>query len=328
MSKTDVKSPSFELSHPIYLDAPMLVSFLAALDDGVSFTSEISEKQGQSNKSGGEASGSVKIPSLASLMGLNLSVSGKYSRDLASDQNTESKFIRQHTSASLFNRLRSRLHEDGLVDVLDETSSADRIKPGSIIEIPGRFDIDPMRTIVEYFKSLWPYIEGASSKNVITHVKRSQKRTMSPENLAELEAQELAQKTAEEEAGTQRETRRIVELVEKDMAGSPLVDLVLRQKKLSALVTANREFFGTDVAASLLGGQFSLLGKVTAVEAREDQKTPVVRRGAIGSIVGSFVVPMLDELRNTWSTSGIEIDIPDAYISGPFIQVIPLAIFV
>jgi hypothetical protein len=47
---------SAELMHPIYLDTPMLISFLATIDDGVYFTSEVAEKVADTRKSGGEGS--------------------------------------------------------------------------------------------------------------------------------------------------------------------------------------------------------------------------------------------------------------------------------
>jgi hypothetical protein len=54
------------LVYPVYLDTPMLVSFLATLDDGISFSSEVAETYTNATKSSGEASGGIKLPTLTS----------------------------------------------------------------------------------------------------------------------------------------------------------------------------------------------------------------------------------------------------------------------
>jgi hypothetical protein len=315
----------FELAHPIYLDTPMLVSFLAALDDGVSYTSEVAERQAEGRKSGGEGSANVKLPSLASLLGLSLSASGKYARDKTSDQSTESKFVREHTSASLFNRLRSRLHSDGLVVTVNDGSSLASMKAGSLIETAGRFSPDPMRTIVDFTKNIWPYIEGNRQNSAARSRNRSQRRNLPPH---EREVIAAAERTAAEEEEAQAQTMRMVQIVENELGASPVVDLVLHQKSFSGIVTANREYFGSEVAASLVGGQFSLIGKVTAVDSSEDARTPIIRRGALGTVLSTAVVPLLQSMRDAWAEGGADVEIPDAYINGPYIQVIPLAIFV
>lgn len=94
--------PKVELVHPLYLDVPMLISFLATLEGGVSYSSEVAESAQRSATSGAEVGGEAKLPSLTSLLGLNLSVSGRFKRDTNQAQSVENRFVRQHTVASLF----------------------------------------------------------------------------------------------------------------------------------------------------------------------------------------------------------------------------------
>src|SRR5689334_9749319 len=91
------------LAHPVYLDVPMMVSFLATLDDGVTYTSEVAEKLTSSKQGEGEGAVKIGIPSLAQWLGLNLGADGKYRKRSASDETVESRLVREHTSASLFN---------------------------------------------------------------------------------------------------------------------------------------------------------------------------------------------------------------------------------
>src|SRR6266540_3157336 len=53
-----------DLVHPVYLDVPMLVSFLAALEGGISFENEVTEQLLAGRESGGEASGKMGLPSI------------------------------------------------------------------------------------------------------------------------------------------------------------------------------------------------------------------------------------------------------------------------
>lgn len=329
-SANKLGGPLFELAHPIYLDTPMLVSFLAALEDGVAFTSEVAEKQAQTKKSGGEGSVGVKLPSLASLLGLSLAANGKYSRDSGSDQSTESKFVREHTSASLFNRLRSRLHADGLVKKIGEDDPVDALGSGDIVELSGQFEVTPMRILVDFLKSVYPFAAEESAKVIAatSEVKRNQRRNMTPEQLAELEVREAAQQALLEQAKENEATMRMVKIIESDLDSSPVVDLIFRQSRVAGLATASREYFSSEVAAALVGGRFTMLGKVTAVDLRDDAKTSVVRRGGLGPFAKSLVVPLVDQMRENWEATGIEIELPNVHIDGNFIQVIPLAIFV
>ncbi|WP_370968668.1 hypothetical protein [Amycolatopsis sp. cg9] len=325
------RSTPFELAHPVYLDTPMLVSFLAALEDGVSYHSEIAEKQAQSKKSTGEASGAVKLPSLASLLGLNLSVNGKYSRESGGDQSTESKFIREHTSASLFNRLRSRLHADGLVREIPEGGSIVDVVSGDIVEVAGQFEATPLRLLIDFMKNVYPFAEEDAKKALaaLPEVKRNQRRSGSQQGRAdELHQVDAAREEILKRIEEQEGIMRTIEILERDLLSSPMVDLIFRQSGFSGLVTANREYFTSEVAAALVGGRFSMIGKVTAVDVRENASNSVVRRGGMGAFANSIVVPMLKQMREDMPIHGVEIELPEAHIGGHYIQVIPLAIFV
>ena len=50
MSPDREPAAGIDLVHPLYLDVPMMVSFLATLQDGVAFTSDVAESASQSTK--------------------------------------------------------------------------------------------------------------------------------------------------------------------------------------------------------------------------------------------------------------------------------------
>jgi hypothetical protein len=106
------------LAHPVYLDVPMMVSFLATLDDGVAYTSEVAERLASTKEGEGEGTAKAGIPSLAQWLGLSLSAEGRYRRRSLNDESVEARLVREHTSASLFNILRQRLEAVGGIKVL------------------------------------------------------------------------------------------------------------------------------------------------------------------------------------------------------------------
>src|SRR4051794_1998544 len=53
------------LVHPVYLDVSMMVSFLAALRDGVEFENTVTRRDLRSAAKDREASGKVRLPPLA-----------------------------------------------------------------------------------------------------------------------------------------------------------------------------------------------------------------------------------------------------------------------
>jgi len=304
----------------------MLISFLATLDDGVYFSSEVARKQIEARKSSAQADGSAKLPSLASLLGLDLSASGKYARDKSTDDSTESKFVKQHTSASLFNRLRSRLLQDNLISQIRSGEELSDVSTGAVVEISGQLNEVPLKRIVDLFSDMWTFIEQQAP--VGPELTRRQRDALSQEQRQELEIAELARQAAAAQLEQNRGIKQMVDLVGTDLAKSPVVDLILKGNGLSALVTASRESLSDDVTASLLGGTFTILGKVTAVRPASDAETIVVRRGAMGAVAEASILPMLEQMNENGAESGLNLDLPDGKISGPYLQVIPLAIFV
>ena len=85
---------SQDIVHPVYLDASMMVDFLAGFDDGISFSSDVARRIDTGRKRASELGGSAGI---ADLMGMNLSGTGKLARESTHAESTESKFVRQHT---------------------------------------------------------------------------------------------------------------------------------------------------------------------------------------------------------------------------------------
>lgn len=156
MSSGAGTSEAKRLLYPTYLDVPMLIDFVASLDDGVSFSSEVAEKIDRGRKGAGEANGSAGLPSIASLLGLNLSASGKLSRERTEQETAESKFVRQHTAASLFNRFHSALSLDaGLVEISTAPELAS-VSAGDLASCKGVVLRNPLEALLGLYRDIRP----------------------------------------------------------------------------------------------------------------------------------------------------------------------------
>ena len=299
-SKSAGASPA-ELVHPVYLDAPMLVDFLATLDQGVSFSSEIAQKQEQGNRRGSEGSGSFGIPALAGLLGLNLSASGKLSREKNRQESSESRFVRQHTSASLFNKLRASMREKDLIKRIDDPADLANVTPGDIVELGGVVVGNPLAALLDFINSIRPFVDPAMFE-----------QSANAENA---------------DGDYSLSLGRMFELIEMDMKRSAVVDLLLKGR-ISTIVTADSENFTSGVGERLLMGTFKLVGKVASVELRPDTVIPIVRRGAMGILAQRVLEDMFSNFVENLRENGVNFAIPEVVVKGPSLQVLPLAIFV
>jgi hypothetical protein len=308
----------------------MLVSFLATLEGGVSFSSEVAETAAHTRRTETEGSANAAVPGLTSLLGLTLGMNGKLKRDSEQVDTVETKLVRQHTAASLFNSLRHRLYRDSSVTRVHTARDLSRAVSGSIVEMAGRIDESPLRRLVDLMNNFYPFMEehAQAALRKIPTVKRNQRSGLSPEQRAMLELAESAAEQAKDQLEESKQLMRIVELIDQDMKGSPLSDLVVQGDGVAGFVSVHQDYLSDDMSAGLLGGTFKVLGKVTGVDSAADAHAPVVRRGAMGAVSESVIEPMLENMRNSAGASGLRIDLPEGQLRGPYLQMIPLAIFV
>ena len=97
-----------QLAYPIYLDIPMMISFLAALEGGVSKQADI--RQGRTVVTTRDQAAGGRV-SLFDVPGLKIDLSGRMGSSSQAQDTDEMRIVREHTAASLFNLLRLALHE-------------------------------------------------------------------------------------------------------------------------------------------------------------------------------------------------------------------------
>lgn len=303
---------SQDVVHPVYLDASMMIDFLAGFDDGVSFSSDVARRIDTGRKRASELGGSAGI---ADLMGMNLAGNGRLSRESTHAESTESKFVRQHTLASLFNRLRQILDEKGRITRLEKGELTSLVRPGALVEVEGTIDRNPLDALSQLYDDFRPY--------AVTQQRQESRRGMNEETFEDVE--EFEDAVREDAERKYRDMDEMFGVVKADLEKGQIIDLPMAvDGGLSILVAANREFYTPQVEAAMLGGTFKVLGKVSGIRIAEGEDLAIVRRGAIGLIGEDRLQLLVDSMKN----SEIEIRVPPLTISPPWVQIIPLSIYV
>ncbi|HEY9907855.1 MAG TPA: hypothetical protein V6D18_09605, partial [Thermosynechococcaceae cyanobacterium] len=141
-----------ELVHPLYLDVPMMTSFLAAIEGGIAYDSSIKLKQGTQREKGASGEGDAGIPKLGIFSSvLSLSLRGKIESKTTLDENEEVELVRKHTEASLFMQLRSILHHREQIVLVPSEEDLQSVAQGSLVEVTGQILRSPAGEALENF---------------------------------------------------------------------------------------------------------------------------------------------------------------------------------
>ena len=137
------------LIHPIYLDIPMLVSFAAAIEGGLSFGSEVTREAASSTAASAEGSARLGFSSLFSKF-LDTSVDVQVGGAHEGEERSVEKSSRSHTEASVAILLYDRLQRDGGYIVNPERlEDAKAVEPGALVEIAGTVEKNAIDAVID-----------------------------------------------------------------------------------------------------------------------------------------------------------------------------------
>jgi hypothetical protein len=150
-------SPGYSLLHPVYLDVPMMVSFLAHLEGGVSVEEEQTAKQSGARQRllKGRAGLRARLGPIGSG-----DFGAEGSTERREEDSLESKTSRHHTAASLFNLLYDYLTEDGQLVQVEDSGDLDPLRPGQLVELTGEYLGNPLEESLALLAAFMPYIKA------------------------------------------------------------------------------------------------------------------------------------------------------------------------
>lgn len=324
--KNQEDADELELVHPVYLDVPMLVSFVAAVEGGVAFGSEQTEKGATTQDKAREATGRARagLPLLGALVGMD--VSGRYGRRDQELESKETKIVRQHTEASLFNLLRHELRSKDRIAVLEKKDQLQDLAIGRLVEITGEVIGNPLQQMLELFLQILPYL-GYDVETLSQPKKRKESRG-NPRSGNPAKRAAADQATSSGNAGeelSEEDIFRLMATMRQDLGRGSIRDLVLRgDEEMRAVLTLSTEFLTGTAAEHLLGGRFTVIGKVTRVLG-EGESINLTRRTAIGLGGPELSRGLVTELR---AIDSLFVEIGDPIVEPPAVQLLPLAVFV
>lgn len=312
----------YDLAHPVYLDVPMMTSFLAHLEGGLA-THEAETQtttDGIERKVGGRAGARARLFSFVDAQG-----SANANRESNYEAAVELRIDRHHTAASLFNLLYYYLHEDGEVVDLREAEQLNALTTGQLVEFQGNYLGNPLEDILSFISAVYPYIEDSNDPKTPTptsqaSANRKNQKSGNPARRAAL---------ADTDGGSEPQDEaqfgiRMMQRMAADIQHAPVHDLVFSTPNgLRAVVTASSEFYSAEMNEQLRAGQFRLIGKVTKI-LRDDETINLTRRTVLGAAGPKIAQGLLSEIDN----DSISLDLADPIVAAPAVQVLPMAIFI
>lgn len=289
----------------------MLVSFLAALEGGVRFEDHITIREKDTSGKEKDANVRIGLPSVLSL--LNLSASGRIGSTASEETGEEVTMIRRHTEASLFNVLLGLLEKGDRLRTVSSLSDLSAVKPGDFVELSGEISENPLHRLLVLLVRIAPLLG------------------LDLDQLARRGAPKTPQQAKKVGAGMDTDALegiRSILLFGSEMLDSPIQDLVLHgEGGVKAVLTLATEHITFGTFEHLLQSRFSVLGKATRVVAENDAPVNLTRRTALGLLPTEQVREFFDGAESAMKDD-LSADLGSPLISGPAIQVIPLAIFV
>jgi hypothetical protein len=125
------EQPDYLLVHPVYLDVTMMISFLACLEGGVVTQEEETQKEAGARERAlkGRAGLRARLP-----WAFDAEVGSEGSTQRRDEIALESKSVRQHTAASLFNLLYEYLVTGNQLVNLSQADQLQGLHPGQLVD--------------------------------------------------------------------------------------------------------------------------------------------------------------------------------------------------
>ena len=301
---------SIPLIHPIYLDVPMLVSFAAATQGGLSFGSEITAESATAKSSDAKIAGKFGMSNLfSSLFDASVAAESETVRtEEAKELRRESK---AHTEASIAILLYDHLKKnDGFVITPSTVEEFKSLEPGTLVEITGTLEKNAIDWVIDVIDAITILSGLGDSQSHSSQPQQSRKRR--DKSLSNIQDNQLLHMRT---------------WMEKDRQRTPISNAVLRcsqPDKLNAVVTLRTANLRDLTLSELNKNTVRVIGKVTRI----------VEEGNTMSAFENYGFALLkpDALREMFNTIAaveeIVADFTDVEVKGPAIQILPLMVFV
>ena len=290
------------LIHPIYLDVPMLVSFAAALEGGLSFGAEVTRQSSSSQDRTADVSASFGLSKLfSSLFSVSADVGTTGSKSEGEQEtHRESK---SHTEASIAIMLYDRLRSAGSDYLVQPTTNEDleKVTPGALVELSGTIHKNAVDQLIDYF----------DTTNILSQ-------------LAATEQKGQASKRSRAQSSPLQHAR---ERLDADRKRTPISNVTLDctvPRGAKAVITLRTENLRDLTMSELHKNDVRVVGKVTRILPAGETMNAFENYG-----LALFEPGFLDEIFSDMTNNeNMVVEFSDLRIEGPAVQVLPLMVFV
>jgi len=300
----------------LYLNQRLTFDLLAALEDGFSHFATIQSSSTATDVGEGTAEVGLGISNPFALLGITFKGKGgikKRNEGVQADSETREV---DYTPASLFARLRQELQELDLVKALGEGSDFGLLRPGDFIEIEAVLSRSPLVDILRTFREWIDLFASFSDLPQSTSRPRGHVRG--------------AQHGNQMHTTGNREVQVIKSQIQAMLDGvtaSGSLDLIATTSLGRFVLAAEDGYFIDPSMNDVIDGTFRVFGKVTRVIDGDSEETiSLLRKTTLGR--SSQIVTQLVESLNSMADSPFDMAEIQTEISGPTLQIIPVAIFV
>jgi hypothetical protein len=298
------------LIHPIYLDVPMLVSFAAALQGGLSLQTEVTRGQASTTASAGQVEGRLGISQLFSTL-FDASVSARKSSDQSEQLNEIHRESKAHTEASIAIMLYGKLQTmPALLKRPEGLESMREIEPGALIEVTATLEKNAVDAFIDYcdIASIFTSIGTEQLGSQVATGNKSGKPSRNQSQQA-------------------NPVQFIRDALDRDRQRTPISNVLMKCTSpagVRGVVTLRRANLRDLTLSELHKNNVRVVGKVTRV-IDEGESMSAFENYGLALLDPTMVTQIFADVAQAKDTVA---QFSDVQVHGPAVQILPLMIFV
>lgn len=289
------------LIHPIYLDVPMLVSFAAAIQGGLSLGTEITTESETSKSRSSEVGGKFGLSNLFGYL-FDASVEGKASGEKANRSQEIQKESKQHTEASIAILLYDYfIKNEGYIIKPSDSKQLSEAEPGTLVEVSGTLVKNAIDSVVDYIDAISILSRFSETPNIPNNKKNRQ--------------------------APKSELDTIRDILNKDRERTPISNVLLRctePEGINVIVTLRTENLRDLTLSELHKNSVRVVGKVTRV-IQEGEKMSAFENYGMALIQPETLERTFKDLA---SAENVVAEFSEVTVQGPAVQILPLMVYV
>ena len=294
---------------PVYLNQRIVFDLIAIIEDGIATVTRLTSVEERNDQHSRELDGTFGLSEAFSSL-LKISIGGKRSEGSESGSSATRNEERIHTPTSLLFKLLESLRSSG--DLLNVNADY-KPKPGQIIEFTTSLQRNPLLRTLDSFDGLaelwYSFAEPEQTKKKGS--KQRQGAASNDEEMSRPVIKRLREQMSTFAAGVR--AGDTVDIVSGDIGNG-----------FGAVLPLHQDFLNDPTMSDLVEGEFSVLGKVVRVIETGDSGINLLRKSSLSAISEETLLPILSNFENI---EGFNFPKLELEISGPVLQVIPIAVY-